>query len=46
MIVLKIYKLEDPEEAVAISTLLEGEHIIGRGILNVSVINFCKSHQH
>lgn len=36
MTILKIYKLEDPEGADAISTLQEGEHIIGRGILNVT----------
>lgn len=40
MIILKIYKLEDPEEAEPLSTLSEGEHIIGRGFLNVRILTF------
>lgn len=37
MIALKIFRLEDSEEADALSTLSEGEHVIGRGFLNVKL---------
>lgn len=36
MTTLKIFKLEDSEEAEALSVLSVGEHVIGRGFLNVS----------
>lgn len=40
MTILKIYRLEDSEESEPLSSLSDGEHIIGRGFLNVRISNF------
>lgn len=40
MTTLKIYKLEDLEETEPVAILLEGEHLIGRGFLNVKPCTF------